>query len=172
MRAAGCLKLVFGLESYSQRVLDLMEKGTKRDIIDRILNDCLDEGIAAHVYTIVGFPTETEEEAFESVNFILNNERLASSPGFSFLPCLFEMEKHSPLTADPAGFGIKRIMAPKHDDLSLGYFYEVDRGMSPEEAERLHAAVLSKVNSTISPFPYNYSMSDGFLYIERGAQAR
>ncbi len=172
MRAAGCLKLVFGLESYSQRVLDLMEKGTKRDVINRILNDCLDEGIAAHVYTIVGFPTETEEEAFESVNFILNNERLASSPGFSFLPCLFEMEKHSPLTADPAGFGIRRIMAPKHDDLSLGYFYEVDRGMSPEEAEQLHAAVLDKVNSTISPFPYNYSMSDGFLYIERDASAR
>ncbi len=167
MRSAGCLKLVFGLESYSQRVLDLMKKGTKRDVIKRVLEGCLDEGVAVHMYTIVGFPTETPEEAFESVNFILNNERLVSSLGFSFLPCLFEMEKHSPITRDPAGFGIRRIMSPKKDDLSLGYSYEVDRGMSPEEAERLHATILNKVNSIISPFPYNYSMSDGFLYIER-----
>ncbi|MFQ5956474.1 MAG: B12-binding domain-containing radical SAM protein [Candidatus Brocadiales bacterium] len=172
MRAAGCLKLVFGLESYSQRVLDLMKKGTKRDVINRILEDCLDEDVAAHVYTIVGFPTETAEEALESVNFILDNERLASSLGFSFLPCLFEMEKHSPVTSDPASFGIRRIMAPKKDDLSLGYFYEVNRGMSPDEAEQLHAAILNKVNSIISPFPYNYSMSDGFLYIERHTSAR
>ena len=172
MRAAGCLKLVFGLESYSQRVLDLMKKGTRQDVIKRVLEGCLDEGVAAHVYTIVGFPTETVEEAFEAVNFILNNERLVSSPGFSFLPCLFEMEKHSPVTEDPASFGIRRIMAPKKDDLSLGYFYEVERGMSPEEAEQLHATILNKVNSTISPFPYNYSMSDGFLYLERQAPDR
>lgn len=172
MRSAGCLKLVFGLESYSQRVLDLMEKGTKRDTINRILKDCLDEGIATHVYTIVGFPTETVEEAFESVNFILDNERLVSSPGFSFLPCLFEMEKHSPVTGNPVNFGIRRIMSPKKDDLSLGYFYEVERGMSLEEAEQLHAAILDKVNSTISPFPYNYSMSDGLLYLEKRAADR
>ncbi|MFQ5863297.1 MAG: B12-binding domain-containing radical SAM protein [Candidatus Brocadiales bacterium] len=172
MRAAGCLKLVFGLESYSQRVLGLMKKGTKRDVIRRILEDCLEEGIAVHVYTIVGFPTETAEEAFESANFILDNERLVSSLGFSFLPCLFEMEKHSPITRDPASFGIRRIMAPKKDDLSLGYFYEVERGMSLEEAEQLHATILDKVNSTILPFPYNYSMSDGLLYIERHTSAR
>ncbi|MFN3467966.1 MAG: B12-binding domain-containing radical SAM protein, partial [Candidatus Brocadiales bacterium] len=33
MCRAGCLKLVFGMESYSQRVLNLMKKGTKRETV-------------------------------------------------------------------------------------------------------------------------------------------
>ncbi len=167
MHRAGCLKLVFGMESYSQRVLDLMKKGIKRETVKRILEDCLEEGVAAHIYTIVGFPTETVSEAVESMNFILENKRLVSSLGFSFLPCLYEMEKHSPITLNPMAYGLKRIMVPRKDDLSLGYAYEVKEGLSPQEAEALHGAVLQRVNETISPFPYNYSMSDGLLYIDR-----
>ncbi|HHT9153199.1 MAG TPA: B12-binding domain-containing radical SAM protein, partial [Candidatus Hypogeohydataceae bacterium YC40] len=167
VRRAGCLKLVFGMESYSQRVLNLMQKGIKRETVKRILEDCLEEGVATHIYTIVGFPTETIAEAIESVNFILENKRLVSSRGFSFLPCLYEMEKHSPITLNPSAYGLRRIMAPSKDDLSLGYAYEVKEGLSPQEAEALHEAIMHRVNETISPFPYNYSMSDGLLYIDR-----
>lgn len=167
MHRAGCLKLVFGMESYSQRVLDLMKKGTRRETVKRILEDCLEEGVATHIYTIVGFPTETTTEAIESMNFVLENKRLVSSLGFSFLPCLYEMEKHSPITLNPRAYGLKRIMSPSKDDLSLGYAYEVREGLSPQEAEALHEAIMQRVNETISPFPYNYSMSDGLLYIDR-----
>jgi radical SAM superfamily enzyme YgiQ (UPF0313 family) len=167
MKKSGCHKLVFGLESFTQRVLDLMCKGTKGDTIKRILNDCLDTGVSAHLYSIVGFPTETVQDAFETINFVLNNKRLISSPGFSFLPCLYELEIHTPITSNPSNFGLARIMAPKSDDLSLGYFYEVNKGMSPEEAEGLYAQIIQKVNETISPFPYNYSMADGLLYLAR-----
>ncbi|HHT9124446.1 MAG TPA: B12-binding domain-containing radical SAM protein [Candidatus Brocadiia bacterium] len=169
IKASGCQKLVFGLESFSQRVLDLMCKGTKRETIKRVLNNCLETGVSVHLYSIVGFPTETVQEAFETSNFVLSNERLVSSPGFSFLPCLYEMEIHSPITCNPGDFGLRRIMVPKSEDLSLGYFYEVERGMSPQEAEELHAQILQKVNETISPFPYNYSMADGLLYLAHGS---
>lgn len=165
IKQSGCQKLVFGLESFSQRVLDLMCKGTKRETIKRILNNCPETGIAVHLYSIVGFPTETVQEAFETLNFVLGNNRLVSSTGFSFLPCLYEMEIHSPITCNPSNFGLRRIMTPKSEDLSLGYFYEVNRGMSPQEAEELHFQILQKVNETISPFPYNYSMADGLIYL-------
>lgn len=167
IRRAGCLKLVFGLESYSQRVLDLMNKGTKREVVRKVIDDCLEEDMAVHVYTIVGFPTETFQEAMDSMNFILDNKRLVSSQGFSFLPCLYGMEIHSPITQDPARYGLRRIMTPKREDLSLGYFYEVGEGMTPEQAEELHTAIVERVNQAVSPFPYNYSMSDGLLYIDR-----
>ncbi|HLG31017.1 MAG TPA: radical SAM protein [Candidatus Brocadiales bacterium] len=165
IKNSGCQKLVFGLESFSQRVLDLMCKGTKRETIKKILNNCLETRVSVHLYSIVGFPTETVQEAFETLNFVLGNERLVSSPGFSFLPCLYEMEIHSPITCNPSNFGLRRIMTPKSEDLSLGFFYEVNRGMSPQEAEELHAQILQKVNVTICPFPYNYSMADGLLYL-------
>ena len=76
MRDAGCLKIVFGLESFNQRVMDFMKKGIKQEWVRRIADDCVDLGIAVHCYIIVGFPTEKEEEARETMNFIVENKRL------------------------------------------------------------------------------------------------
>lgn len=173
MRDAGCLKIVFGLESYNQRVMDFMKKGIKQEHVRRIIDDCLDLGIAIHCYIIVGFPTETEEEALETMNFIVGHKRLHSSYGFSCQPCLFDLEKEAPIMSDPAGYGIRRIMRPSAEDLSLGFFYEVQSGMTPEQAERVYQYVYEKISEVVCELPFNYSMADGLLYIARAkAQAR
>lgn len=162
---AGCLKIVFGMESYSQRVLDLMQKGTEREHISRVIQDCLKSDMAIHLYIIVGFPTETREEVMETVNFILSNNRLLSSYGFSCLPWLFDLEKGSPIMDAPERFGLTRIKVPAHHDLSLGYVFEVSKGMAPEEAEKVYIDVMEMVNREVNPVPFNYSMSDGLLYL-------
>lgn len=163
----GCLKFVFGLESYNQRVLDMMQKGIHRDTVNRIIEDCLRFGVAIHLYIIVGFPTEKREEAFETMDFILGNDRLCSSSGFSCLPSLFELEKGSPIMDSPNTYRLTKIMEPKGHDLSLGYSYEVNNGMTPQEAEEVYGEVIQRINARIAPFPYNYSMSDGLLYIAK-----
>lgn len=164
MYESGCQKLVFGLESYNQRVLDIMKKGTKVEVVKRILDECLKVGISFHLYLIIGFPTETEKEALETLNFVLTKEYL-DLPGFSCLPSLFGMEKDSPITQNPMEYGLRSIMAPRGEDLGLGYFYEVEQGMSSEEAERMYHHVVSQLSEKLCPFPYNYSMADGLLYI-------
>ncbi|MEK7279630.1 MAG: radical SAM protein, partial [Nitrospirota bacterium] len=161
MSEAGCLKLVFGLESFSQRVLDLMGKGTSTSDIRRIVDDCLDAGIALHLYIIVGFPSETEEEAKETFLFVMQNERLLDSQGFSCLPCLFDLQKGTPIMELPIKYGIKEIKAPAVHDMTLGYFYETEKGMNPEQADKIYSFIHAKINERVSPFPYNYSMSDG-----------
>lgn len=173
MRGAGCLKIVFGLESYNQRVMDFMKKGIKQESVQRITGDCLDLGIAIHCYVIVGFPTEQEPEALETMNFIVNNTRLHSSYGFSCQPCLFDLEKEAPIMSDPGSYGIRRIMRPASEDLSLGFFYEVQEGMTPEQAERVYQRVYEKISEVVEELPFNYSMADGLLYIARAkAKAR
>ena len=92
MHESGCQKLVFGLESYNQRVLDLMKKGIKTDIVKRVLDACATVGIAFHIYIIIGFPTETEKEALETLDFVLHKKYL-SSLGFSCLPSLLEWKR-------------------------------------------------------------------------------
>ncbi len=164
---AGCLKIVFGLESYSQRVLDLMSKGTQKKNIDRIVHDCLKYDIAVHLYVIVGFLTETREEVMETVNFILKNDRLLRSYGFSCLPCLFDLEKGSPIMDAPDRFGLKKIMTPAQHDLSLGYLFEASKGMTPQETEDVYAQVMEMVEKSVNPLPFNYSMADGLLYLAR-----
>lgn len=173
MRDAGCLKIVFGLESFNQRVMDFMKKGIKQESVRRITEDCIDLGIAVHCYIIVGFPTETEEEALETMNFILENRRLNTSYGFSCQPCLFDLEKEAPIMSDPGNYGIRRIMRPASEDLSLGFFYEVQEGMTPEQAERVYQYVYEKISEVVCELPFNYSMADGLLYIARAkAQAQ
>ncbi len=164
---AGCLKIVFGLESYSQRVLDLMSKGTQKKNIDRIVHDCLKYDIAVHLYVIVGFLTETREEVMETVNFILKNDRLLRSYGFSCLPCLFDLEKGSPIMDAPDRFGLKKIMTPAQHDLSLGYLFEASKGMTPQETEDVYAQVMEMVEKSVNPLPFNYSMADGLLYLAK-----
>ena len=167
MRDAGCLKIVFGLETFNQRMMDFMKKGIQQEHVRRISDDCVELGIAVHCYVIVGFPTETEQEAMETLNFVVQNTRLNSSYGFSCQPCLFDLEKEAPIMSDPGGYGIRRIMRPASEDLSLGFFYEVQEGMTPEQAERLYQYVYEKISEVVCELPFNYSMADGLLYIAR-----
>jgi hypothetical protein len=69
--------------------------------------------------------------------------------------------------SDPGGYGIRRIMRPSAEDLSLGFFYEVQEGMTPEEAERLYQYVYERISEVVCELPFNYAMADGLLYISR-----
>ncbi|MDR4506483.1 MAG: B12-binding domain-containing radical SAM protein [Candidatus Scalindua sp.] len=165
VRSAGCLKLVYGLESSNKRILSLMEKGTETEITRNIIDSCLDSGIAIHMYVIVGFPTESREEALETLDFVLSHDRFMRSKGASCLVCLFELEKHAPIMRDPGKYGLSRIGHPMLDDLSLGYFYETERGMPPEESSSVYEYIKSEIDKRLPIFPYNFSMSDGLLYL-------
>ena len=163
---AGCLKMVFGLESSNKRVLSLMDKGIETEITKRIIDNCDEAGIAIHMYVIVGFPSETREEALETLDFVISNEKFLKSKGASCLACLFELEKHAPILRDPGKYGLTKIGHPKQDDMSLGYFYETDKGMTPEESGEVYEYVRSEIDKRLPIFPYNFSMSDGLLYLD------
>jgi hypothetical protein len=166
-RDAGCLKMVFGLESSNKRILSLMDKGIETETVRNVINYCLDSDIAIHMYIIVGFPSETREEALETLDFIRSNDRFLHSRGASCLPCLFELEKYAPILRDPGKYGLTKIGHPKQDDLSLGYFYETNEGMIPEEANSTYEYIKTEIDKRLPIFPYNFSMSDGLLYLEQ-----
>ena len=168
-REAGCLKMVFGLESSNKRILSLMDKGIETEITKNIIDYCDEAGVAIHMYVIVGFPSETREEALETLDFVISNEKFLKSKGASCLACLFELEKHAPILRDPGKYGLTKIGHPKQDDLSLGYFYETNRGMTPEESGEVYEYVRSEIDKRLSIFPYNFSMSDGLLYLDHSS---
>jgi anaerobic magnesium-protoporphyrin IX monomethyl ester cyclase len=59
LQEAGCVRISFGAESGSQRVLDAMTKGTKVDQILRAARLCHEMGIEVYFYIMVGYPGET-----------------------------------------------------------------------------------------------------------------
>jgi anaerobic magnesium-protoporphyrin IX monomethyl ester cyclase len=165
-RDAGCLKMVFGLESSNKRILSLMDKGIETEITRNIIDNCLDSDIAIHMYVIVGFPSETREEALETLDFVISNKRFMRSRGASCLACLFELEKHAPILRDPGKYGLTKIAHPKRDDMSLGYVYDTNSGMTPDEACNVYEYVKEEIDKRLPIFPYNFSMSDGLLYLD------
>ena len=162
---SGCRKLIFGLESYNQRVLDSMKKGVELEVVDRIVEECVRIGIGMHFYLITGFPTETPAEARESVDFVVNNQRVLDSRGFSCIISQFDLEKGTPLENNPSEWGITELHTPPEHDLSLGYSYKIDTGMNSDEAEVLYRELQEKINEKVKTFPDNYSLSDGLLYL-------
>jgi len=131
-RDSGCRYLHFGYESGNERVLKLMDKATTTEIITQHLQMSADVGIWNHCMGFFGFPGETKEEAWDSVQFLEQNKEHVHSLGFG----TFDLSKHTPVAKQPERWGVTVYKNPEWD-LALDYYYTVKNGMNIEEAERV-----------------------------------
>ena len=79
MYTAGCIFLRFGMESGSERILQLMNKGISIKESQRILKKTKQIGILTHLYFIVNFPGENDKDRELTKNFILNDDAFPDS---------------------------------------------------------------------------------------------
>ncbi len=131
-KESGCKYLHFGYESGVERVLQLMDKATTTEIMTKHLQLTADAGIWNHCMGFFGFPGETKEEAWQSVQFLEANKDYVHSLGFG----TFDLGRHNPVAKHPEKWGVTAYKNPEWD-LALDYYYTVKNGMSIEEAERL-----------------------------------
>jgi len=71
MKAAGCYRIESGVEAGSQRVLDLIKKGIKKQTAIDGIRKATDAGISVLSNFIIGFPTETVDEMLETIDFAI-----------------------------------------------------------------------------------------------------
>lgn len=143
MARAGCKMLYFGLESANERILACMDKGIKKENVRKICKYCSDAGIWTHLFLIFGFPTETTDEARETMNFVLANSSIIRSMSFGS----FQLTKHSKVYENHEKFGVTGIAQDEKLDLSLWFECNVGRGMSKintEAAIKTFDTLLSK----------------------------
>ncbi len=70
LRKSGCDTLFIGIESGCQRILDFISKDIKADEIIPAIEKCKRYGIKPFCAFMLGFPTETKEEAYETLSMI------------------------------------------------------------------------------------------------------
>jgi radical SAM superfamily enzyme YgiQ (UPF0313 family) len=70
---AGCRQIVFGFESGSQRILDVLNKKTTVEQNSEAIRMCHEVGILATGTFMIGSPTETVEDVYLTQQFIKNN---------------------------------------------------------------------------------------------------
>jgi hypothetical protein len=131
-KESGCKYLHFGYESGVERVLQLMDKATTTEVMTKHLRLTAEAGIWNHCMGFFGFPGETKEEAWQSVQFLEQNKEHVHSLGFG----TFDLGRHNPVAKHPEKWGVTAYKNPEWD-LALDYYYTVKNGMSIEEAERV-----------------------------------
>ncbi len=74
MKAAGCYKLAFGVESATSRILKYIGKSQDTDHTKAVFRKCKELGIESKGFFTIGYPTETKDEIEETIRFALDLE--------------------------------------------------------------------------------------------------
>ena len=135
LHRAGLTMVLWGFESGSRRIMQLINKGVDFDLRYDVLRDSREAGIWNFAYIFFGFPTETEEEAMETVRAICGHKDIIHSYGRS----VFTLGKHSKLSVEPEKLGIFEIVYDE-EELSTSLSYRSQGGMDDSEIDRMMKA--------------------------------
>ncbi len=104
MAAAGCIAVSGGLETASDRLLALMEKGISIESATLAMRNFLYSGIMVHGYLMYGFPTQTLQETVDSLEVVRQMFRAGLLESAYWHR--YAMTVHSPSGKRPGDFGI------------------------------------------------------------------
>jgi p-methyltransferase len=151
MKASGCLGVFLGIESGDQRILNAMNKSAKLERYRHGIGRLNELDIATFGAFIVGFPSETDESARNTLEFIQSTR-----PTF-FTPQIYYHDLRSPIHKKAKEYGIT----------SSGYSWN-HNGMDWRKASEWVLRII-RDSPDSTPIPL-YSMSLwGILYLyERG----
>ena len=131
MYKVGFRSLYIGLEAASERVQRHMRKNNTQEVMKANLRDAHEVGIWSHTFGFFGFPSETWEEACETMDFLLDNEEIIHSEGTG----LFSFEHNAPVHKSPSAFGVIDVKDKPGRICELYYDYEVECGLNEDEAK-------------------------------------
>lgn len=110
MARAGCIAVTGGLECAHDRLLALMNKGITCASAKKVLKSFRSAGIAVHAYLMYAFPSQTEDEAMQALEYVRNlfAEDLVQSAFWH----RFALTVHSPVAKAPEAFGLRVLPLP------------------------------------------------------------
>jgi radical SAM superfamily enzyme YgiQ (UPF0313 family) len=119
---SGCIGLTGGLEAATDRTLALIDKGVSLAQAAQVCHALAQSGIHTHAYLIYGFPTETEQESVDALEFV--RQMFEAGCLSSAFWHRFELTAWSPIAADPRAFGI--TVAPQAKRAFSNYLLDYD----------------------------------------------
>ena len=145
-KASGCKYLHFGYESGNERVLKLMDKATTTEIMTKHLKYTAEAGIWNHCMGFFGFPGETRDEAWSSVEFLERNKNYVHSLGFG----TFDLGRHNPVAKHPEKFGVTAYKNPEWD-LALDYYFHREAGVEHRRGRAGVPRIRTESQSRLGP---------------------
>ncbi|WP_084708109.1 B12-binding domain-containing radical SAM protein [Leucothrix mucor] len=101
---SGCVAVSGGLEVASDRLLKLMKKGVTVEQVARVTKAFSDAGILVHAYLMYGFPSQTEAETVDSLEYV--RQLMMHKCIHSAYWHRFSATIHSPVGQKPEQYGV------------------------------------------------------------------
>lgn len=136
LKEGGLSVVLWGVESGCDRILDLMNKTTNKTGIAKVLRDSKDAGITNAIFIMLGFPSETQDEFIETMNFLEKNNENIDIISTS----IFGLQEGSLIYDAPSKFSISKINKTKRTLLDESISYDLESGnfgLTQEEANKL-----------------------------------
>jgi radical SAM superfamily enzyme len=166
LAASGCKRIAFGYESSSRRVLDRMCKGIDPDASLDLIRRVRRAGISVTLYVMVGFPTETREEARATLDTILAHRDLIQEVSVR----VFYLDETSEVFRRREEFDIAEVFPDPDADLQVYYDFRTGSGMSRREARDAYLEFTRALRSHFPVFQstnvlYHELKGHYFLYL-------
>lgn len=133
-----------GFESGNQRILDLIDKGTRPEQVRRTMTAMTKANIGVQMMGFTGFPTETREEALDSIGFLRDNPDLWTLGGLGD----FMLTPGAIVAKEPERFGISNVRPVEGSDIVRVLRYD------EPVTEAAHDEVM-RAKSTLNPGHYH-----------------
>jgi hypothetical protein len=168
LRRSGCVAISVGFESGSQRILDLIDKGTKPEQVKQTMQAMTKAGIGVQVMGFTGFPTETRDEAQESIDFLTENADLWTFGGLGD----FVLTSGAIVAKQPERFGVTGVEPPPDSDIAhvLRYTEPISQSARADVARAKRALPAGQYDR---PWAGGIDTPHSYFYHDRfGTQAR
>lgn len=132
MAKAGVRLVAYGLESASQRVLELLGKEVSLETLRRAVSMSKAHGLDVELFSQYGLPGETQQDALHTLEFVRSMVPIRGNTNAQQMRLYFG----APFAEDPGRYGIRPLDLVRPAYISVGARYETD-WMSAEEIHRV-----------------------------------
>lgn len=132
MKKAGCIRLIYGLETGSKRMLKYINKRISLEQVSKVIRMTNNVDIWTCIEIIAGLPTETKQDVEDTINFLdMNKANLDNI----FLTKYYLIQ-NSLLGTHPEKYGIKNIQMENDPMGSRKYKFDEIDGLNWEEKKK------------------------------------
>jgi radical SAM superfamily enzyme YgiQ (UPF0313 family) len=105
MKESGCIRLIFGIETGSRKLLEYVKKGVSLEQLEAAIRWANELGIWIGIEIICGLPHETDQDIRETISFLQHNKNYINR----FYYNTFDLRGGSLLFHEPRKYGIENI---------------------------------------------------------------
>lgn len=162
LRRSGCVAVSVGFESGNQRILDLIDKGTTPAQVKQTIQAMHAADIGVQMMGFTGFPTETFEEARDSIDFLVDNRELWTFGDLGD----FLLTSGSIVAKDPARFGISNVQPEPNEGVARSLDYDEPISQAAREAIKREKRRVQRARYS-RPWLGGTDTPHSFFYIDR-----